>query len=241
MPRLQCLGVWWIAGVAFAQPPAPRNYPEDHRPPLFLRESWKDPFATDGKQEPGVRQDHVESPNLDLKLYGPPNMDVRIVHHTAPKDDPTYIWSGSSPANWALTLRDRNSYVDLSGPVAKIRWRTKMAGFHLLRPVLKLADGTFLVGDHAEAYAGDWLVTEFTLADVRWRGLDIGRGVVETIDGQWKRDPDLSRVDEVGFTDLMRGSGGGPGGGTRVDWIEVYGNPVVRRTAQGQGSGKNNP
>src|ERR1700682_43125 len=240
MATLACLGVSWIACVAFAQQPATRNYPEDHRPPLFLRESWRDPFATDGKQEPGVRQDHVESPNLELKLYGPPNMDVRIVHHTAPKDDPTYIWSGSSPTNWLLTLRDRNSYVDLSGLVAKIRWRTKMAGFHLLRPVLKLADGTFLVGDHAEAYAGDWLVTEFTLADVRGRGLDIGRGVVETIDGQWKRDPDLSRVDEVGFTDLMRGSGGGPGGGTRVDWIEVYGNPVARRAAQSQGSGKNN-
>jgi len=207
---------------------APKNYAEDHRPPLFLRESWKDPLVTDGKQEPGVRQDHLESPNLELKLHGPPNLDIRIVRHGAPLDDPTYIWSGSSPTNWALMLRDKGNYVDLSGPVAKIRWRIKMAGFHLLRPVLKLADGTFLVGDHAEGYASDWIVTEFALADVRWRGLDIGRGVVETIDDQWKKDPDLSRVDEVGFTDLMRGSGGGPGGGTRVDWIEVYGNPLPR-------------
>lgn len=103
-----------------------------------------------------------------------------------------------------------------------------MAGFHLLRPVLKLGDGSFLVGDHAESYSVDWNITEFPLSDVRWRGLDMGCGVVEAIDGQWKRDPDLSRVDEVGFTDLMRGSGGGPGGGTRVDWIEVYGNPVPR-------------
>lgn len=208
-----------------------RDYPEDHRPPLFLRETWKDPLATEGKQEPGVRQDHLESANLELKLYGPPNLDVRIVRHAAPKDDPTYIWSGSSPANWALTLRDKNNAVDLSGPVAKIRWRIKMAGFHLLRPVLKLADGTFLVGDHADGYTADWIVSEFSPADVRWRGLDIGRGVVETSDGQWKKDPDLSRVDEVGFTDLMRGSGGGPGGGTRVDWIEVYGKPVPRSVA----------
>ncbi|HSR07588.1 MAG TPA: hypothetical protein VLM42_10580 [Bryobacteraceae bacterium] len=224
--------------VAVAQQPAsnggaePKNYPEDHRPPRFLRESWKDPLVNDGKQEPGVRQDHVESPNLELKLYGPPNLDIRIVRHATPLDDPSYIWSGSSPTNWALTLRDKSNYVDLSGPVAKIRWRIKMAGFHLLRPVLKLADGTFLVGDHAEGYTSDWIVTEFALADVRWRGLDIGRGVVETIDGQWKKDPDLSRVDEVGFTDLMRGSGGGPGGGTRVDWIEVYGNPLPRDAAK---------
>jgi hypothetical protein len=208
---------------------AQQKYPEDYRPPQFLRESWKDPLVTDGKQEPGVRRDHLESPNLELKLYGPPNLDIRIVRHAAPLDDPSYIWSGSSPTNWALTLRDKSNYVDLSGPVAKIRWRIKMAGFHLLRPVLKLADGTFLVGDHAEGYSRDWIVTEFALADVRW---DIGRGVVETIDGQWKKDPDLSRVDEVGFTDLMRGSGGGPGGGTRVDWIEVYGNPLPRDAAK---------
>jgi hypothetical protein len=219
--------------VVAQQPPplggaAPKSYPEDRRPPRFLRESWKDPLVSDGKQEPGVRQDHLEDQNLELKLYGPPNLDIRIVRHTAPLDDPSYIWSGSSPTNWALTLRDKSNYVDLSGPVAKIRWRIKMAGFHLLRPVLKLADGTFLVGDHAEGYSSDWIVTEFALADVRWRGLDIARGVVETIDGQWKKDPDLSKVDEVGFTDLMRGSGGGPGGGTRVDWIEVYGNTLPR-------------
>jgi hypothetical protein len=40
--------------------------------------------------------------------------------------------------------------------------------------------------------------------------------------------PDLSKVDEIGFTDLMAGSGHGPGGSSRVDWIEVYGKPVKR-------------
>jgi hypothetical protein len=84
-----------VVSGAMAQQPIgalPKDYPEDHRPPLFLRESWKDPLVTDGKQEPGVRQDHLESPNLELKLYGPPNIDIRIVRHAAPKDDPTYIW-----------------------------------------------------------------------------------------------------------------------------------------------------
>ncbi len=168
------------------------------------------------------------SQNLELKLYGAGSVDVRIVHHQSPKDDPTYIWSGSAPANWAVTLKDRNNYMDLSGPVAKVRWRTKEAGFHLLRPVVKLADGTMLVGDHTEGYTVDWLETEFALADVRWRGLD-AKEIVETKDGQWRLNPDLSKVDEIGFTDLMRGSGGGPGGGTRVDWIEVYANAVPRK------------
>jgi hypothetical protein len=207
---------------------AAKEFPEDHRPPLFFRETWKNPLETDNAQEPKVRQDHMTNPNLELKLYGPDIKDIRIVRHQAPADDPTYIWSGSSPTNWALTMRDKSNYVDLRGPVAKIRWRTKEAGFHLLRPVVKLADGTFLVGDHTEGYSQDWLETEFSLADVRWRGLDIERGVVETIDGVWKNNVDLSKVDEVGFTDLMRGSGGGPGGGTRVDWMEVYGSPVPR-------------
>ena len=161
--------------------------------------------------------------------------------HQAPADDPTYIWSGSSPTNWALTMRDKGNYVDLRGPVAKIRWRTKEAGFHLLRPVVKLADGTFLVGDHTEGYSQDWLETEFSLADVRWRGLDIERGVVETIDGLWKNNVDLSKVDEVGFTDLMRGSGGGPGGGTRVDWMEVYGSAWERAAVGFQTALANNP
>ena len=35
-------------------------------------------------------------------------------------------------------------------------------------------------------------------------------------------------VDEIGFTDMLRGSGHGGGGASRVTWIEVYGNAVPR-------------
>lgn len=215
-----------------AQQPAPKFVPEDHRPGLFFRESWKIPPT----QEPPVTQEFIENPNLELKMYGPGAFDVRIVHHTTPVDDPSYIWSGSAPANWALTLRERNNFVDLTGPVAKIRWRTKEAGFHLLRPVLKLADGTYLVGSHTEGYTQDWLETEFALADVRWRKFDSQNAVETRTEAGWVEKPDLSRVDEVGFTDLTRGSGGGAGGGTRVDWIEVYGNPVKRPSSAGPAS-----
>jgi hypothetical protein len=219
----------WAAGLLVLMPGLgagqSKFVPEDHRPPLFLRESWKDP----GVQETPVRQEHMSSADLELKLYGAGAVDVRIVHHQSPKDDPTYIWSGSAPANWVLTVRDKHKYVDLSGPVARIRWRTKEAGFHLLRPVLKLADGTFLVGSHTESYTEDWIETEFTLAGVRWRELDSQNAVESRMQPGWKENPDLTRVDEIGFTDLTRGSGGGPGGGSRVDWIEVYGNPVVRK------------
>jgi hypothetical protein len=39
---------------------------------------------------------------------------------------------------------------------------------------------------------------------------------------------DLGRVDEIGFADLMPGSGHGPGGWADVAQVEVYGNPVAR-------------
>ena len=220
---LMVLIVCVVATVLNAQQVRP-DPPEDHRPTLFFRESWKNPPT----QEPKVQQSDLENQNLELKLYGGPNIDVRIVIHTSPKDDPSYIWSGSSPVNWAVALRDKDNYVDLSSPVAKIRWRTKQAGFNLLRPILKLADGTYLVGDYTEGYTGDWRTTEFPIASVRWRSFDpINCVTTRTIAG-WVEHPNLSKVDEIGFTDLTRGSGGGAGGGSRVDWIEVYGNPVKR-------------
>ena len=39
-------------------------------------------------------------------------------------------------------------------------------------------------------------------------------------------NPDLSRVDEIGFTDLM--VGGQSEACSRLDWVEVYGKPVDR-------------
>ena len=41
-------------------------------------------------------------------------------------------------------------------------------------------------------------------------------------------NPDLTKVDEVGFVDLMPGSGHGAGGWADVGKFEVYGKPVPR-------------
>jgi hypothetical protein len=46
--------------------------------------------------------------------------------------------------------------------------------------------------------------------------------------GVWVDRPDLSRVDEVGFADLMPGSGHGYGGYVNVAKIEVFGKTVKR-------------
>ncbi len=195
---------------------APRVRLEDHRPPLFFREDWKKiPAATP------VTPEHLMNPKLQLGLYGPGKDGVRKSHHDAPNDDPYYIWSGECVGNCAIALRDKQSYADLRG-LAKIRWRTKQSGFRELRLILKLRDGTWLVCDHSEGATVDWHETEFAIADVHWRSLDI-KTIVE---GAWVEKPDLSKVDEIGWTDLM--VGGNSPASSRVDWIEVYGQPVSR-------------
>lgn len=142
--------------------------------------------------------------------------------------DPPNLWTGVCMTPVAVTLRDRDNYVDLRG-LAKIRWVTRVSGFHVIRPVIRLADGTWLVGEYAEgAFASNssaFLETEFPIAPIRWIRLDMSR-VVTT--GTWVENPDLSRVDEVGFADLMPGSGHGWGGFVNVARIEVYGTPVRR-------------
>jgi hypothetical protein len=94
-----------------------------------------------------------------------------------------------------------------------------------VRPVVKLADGTWLVGDQTTGPSVDFNVADVSIADVRWIKLDMARVVAV---GNWIEHPDLTRVDEVGFADLMPGSGHGAGGYVNVGRIEVYGRPVKR-------------
>lgn len=190
--------------------------PEDNRPPVFFREDWKEIPAV-----APVTQEHVAATNLLLALYGPGKDGVRKSHHDTPKDDPYYIWLGSCPANCAIGLRHKDAFVDLTG-LAKVRWRTKQTGFRSLRLTLKLANGQWLVSDYAEGPAPDWHESEFSIAALRWRRLNI-----ETVvEGAWVEKPDLSRVDEIGWTELA--PGGGTPASSRVDWIEVHGRPVKR-------------
>jgi hypothetical protein len=197
--------------------------------PLFFREDWKIandvPNAnTPDEPEHTLAQGDLANPNLEVHLYGD-KVGPRVADQTY-NDNLTYAMTLLCSSNCAITLRDKNSDVDLTG-VATIRWRTRISGFHYLHPILKLADGTWLIGDKGAGFSTNWVDSEIQLVDVRWRRLDI-ENVVEGRDGYWVDYPDLSRVEEIGFTDLMRGAGHGSGGGSRVDWIEVYGKPVPR-------------
>ena len=142
--------------------------------------------------------------------------------------DPPNLWTGVCQTAVAATLRDKNNYVDLTGG-ARIRWVTRTSGFHVVRPVLKLADGTFVVGDAGDGGQSSnsqlFVESELALANVRWLSLDIARVVTR---GDKFVQPDLSKVDEIGFADLHPGSGHGWGGFVNVSRIEVYGASVKR-------------
>ena len=223
-----------VASTVFAQAPAAPNVPRGAtvvpRPPVFFHEAWK---KTQGTKV--MAQEWVSNPNLELKLYGP-GAGGNDIEHTlnintrGEPDNVAFVWSGMTEGNWALTLRDKNNYVSLSGPLTKIRWRSMQSGFHLLRPVIKTADGKYYVGDKGDGMSVDWHENEIAVADIRWFALNPMAAYELPYEGAgigWQ-NPDLSKVDEVGFTTLSRGTGHGAGGSARVAWIEVVGYPVSR-------------
>jgi hypothetical protein len=126
-----------------------------------------------------------------------------------------------------VALRDKANFADLTG-LARIRWTTKVSGFHQIRPAIKLSNGTWLVGDHEDGSTVDWHESDLSISEVRWLRLDADKGLTH---GNFVEHPDLTKVDEIGFADLMPGSGHGPGGWVDVAAIEVYGKAVPRTTS----------
>ncbi len=209
---------------ALAQAPAPAANPErprEPRPPLFLEEDWQ---QIPGGGEHPVTAANVTNANIELKLYGEAAKEIQLTGTAGDQGNPVHVWTGLCTSPCGVALRDKTRYVDLSG-LARIKWNTKTSGFHQVRPIVKLADGTWLVGDHTDGSPLDWLTTELSLAGVRWLKLDPERLVTV---GNFVDKPDLSKVDEVGFVDLMPSSGHGPGGWSDVAQIEIYGKPVAR-------------
>ena len=224
---LICLG---IVSTAFAQQAAPagrQGAPAAMRPPLFFSEGWKRlPAPVDDHGAWPASPNGVSNPNLELKFYGPSGKDLQLVAGLAQGDvTPLNLWTGMTTTPSAAALRDKSNFVDLSAGLAKIRWVVRTSGFHQVRPILKLADGTWLVGDHTSGPNADFNTSDISLSDVRWLKLDIDRVVAV---GTWIDRPNLTKVDEVGFADLMPGSGHGAGGYANIGRIEVYGKPVKR-------------
>jgi len=192
---------------------------QDYRPGLLFREDFKEIPA-----EIPVSQNHIANDDVILSLYGPAQDSLKKSHHDTPIDDPYYLWSGLCIDSWGVAFKHKDYYADLSS-FGKIKWRTKQAGFHNLRIILKLSDGRWLVSDQFDGPSGDWRVREFNISDITWWELNME--AIKEVRPVPADKVDLSKVDEIGCTDLMRG--GGSNACSRLDWIEVYAKPVKRK------------
>jgi hypothetical protein len=154
-----------------------------------------------------------------VTVYGPVAPDLNSAN-----GEP-HIWTGMCKPACGVTLKMKDRYADLSGK-AHITWKSRTSGFHEIRPMVKLADGTTLVGNFADANDYEYRLVDFHLATVRWLVLDTA---TLTTKGTLLPTVDLTRVDEVGFIDLTPGSGHGYGGYSALGFIEVYGKAVPRK------------
>jgi hypothetical protein len=215
-----------------AQTPAPAVQPRataanDARPPVAFRADFDS-----APSESPVTMASIKSKELRFATYGPGKNLVDKTWHAEPPNQGGFIWSGNCTQLCGFTLYLPNEYVDLSG-AARITWNTEQTGLHQLRLMIKLASGQMLVSDQSVGASSDWQVSDLVIRDLRWRALDtehmndasLARG-----GGQWLQSPDLSRVAEIGWTDLQAGSGhSSMGGSSRVKSIEVYGRRVPRQ------------
>jgi hypothetical protein len=235
---------WATAGVAavlacgrlvLAQSSAPTGGFLEHEavtPPLLFREVWQQPPHTGPLNDENRRitPQALTNADLELKLYGADARNIQVTEHNGVPD----LWTGFTTSPVALTLRHKNVFLDLTG-LTRVRWRTRTENLHVLHPVVKLADGTLLAGSQtfsspqrpmqgSNAFSGNFVVSEVTFDDQRWFQLD----PVKVVTLKEVGNPDLSRVDEIGFVDLMPGGGHGFAGCSNVSWIEVYATPRKR-------------
>jgi hypothetical protein len=160
-----------------------------------------------------LAQNSITTPNVDLQLYGD-GKNIIVAVGAGANLPRTFFGLCAKPCGF--TLRDRNNYFDLRGR-ANIKFTTIVSGFHRVRPIIKLSDGTLLIGDQAEGSVADYHPYQISFSECRWLRLDPVRGVTL---GTWVDSPDLSKVDEVGYFDVIPGSG-----------VHTEGLPVERQPA----------
>ena len=70
------------------------------RPPVFLKEEWKQNAAND---EHPVSQESIGSPNLELKLYG---KEILLTGRGGDENNPTHVWTGTCAGPRKRCARD---------------------------------------------------------------------------------------------------------------------------------------
>lgn len=214
------LGLVVSASAAYAQQAAPA--PPQTRPPLLFKEDWTEPPFTGERNDVNQRVTPavVTNPNIELKLYGPDSKVVRAARHEGRFD----LWTGMAESPVALTIRHKTSYMDLTG-LARLRWIVRTNAIHTLYPVVRLASGALLVGNRPIVTNDEFLSVEVAFTGMRWYNLDPQKVVVLLEVEQ----PDLSRVDEVGFATLAPGGGHGIAGSANFSTVEMFARAVPRK------------
>ncbi len=194
------------------------------RPALLFRIEWQQPpysgALDDAKRS--LTPAALADSHLQLQVYGTDARDIEVWSHESRHD----LWNGIADSPVAVTVRDRDAWLDLRG-LARLRWMIRTNGLHELHPVVKLADGTLLVGSQRFSTESEFLDEEVDFGEAlnpHWFHLDPDKVVV----GSELLHPDLSRVDEVGFVDLMPGGGHGFAGSVNVSDLELYAQATSR-------------
>ena len=178
-------------------------------------------------------QANLGNQHLTLHIYGDAS-EIRKTMH--PADD--YTYTGETTSNWALTVSDKSSYWDLTGS-ARIRLVTQNSGYRFLHVVIKTADGRYYVSEEGSPESSSWIERDYVFSDLRWRNLmmtDTPTNASNRRQPNPKRvpiiptsraTPELAKVEEVGFSDLM--AGGWIPSTSRVKSFDLYGKAVPRQ------------
>ena len=195
--------------------------PAATRPATLWREEWKQPPYTGQLNDENRRatQAAIANPKLELKLYGAMSKDVGVYNHEGRFD----LWNGVVKSPMAIMLRDKTSYADLTG-LARLRAIVRTMGLHVIFPVARLADGSYVAGNRGVNTDGDFLEVELAFGGMRWHKFD---PATATTSAEVK-NPDLSKIDEIGFVDLAPGGGHGVSGAFNLSTIELFAKPVSR-------------
>ena len=220
------LAIWTSAAFA-QQAPAGRGRagaappPPAAQPPLLFKEEWREPPYQGERDDVNQRftPSVVTNDRLEAKLYGPDAHVIRAAQHEGRID----LWTGLATSPVAVTLRDKRNYVDLTG-LARLRWMVRTNAIHTLYPVVKLADGTMIVGNRGISTDGEFLQVEVAFGGMKWFKLDPAKVVVTSE----VLNPNLGKVDEVGLVTLAPAGGHGIAGSANFSTVELFAKAVPR-------------
>ena len=197
-------------------------------PPLIFREIW-----TRAPMAQPITQANLSNQTPTMHIYG--NAD-HIRKSTHPLDD--YTYTGETTSNWAITVSDKDNLWDATGG-GRFRLKTQNTGFRKTHVIIKTADGKYYASEEGAGESSVFIETDFVLQDLKWRNLLMTDTPTNASNRRQpdptrvpiiptsKATPDLTQIEEIGFSDLQ--AGGWIPATSRVAAFELYGKVVPRK------------